>query len=159
MCSLDQLYEKVCITKRDIILPPLVFWTCNISWDNPGTSQWWHANNESVLQTLKRKLTIVVSVKQVLRQSGQPLGAVFGLFLTAAVNAVRVRLSGSRWVKGAVKGFDSWPRPPARQAWTHTWIAQGWKNKVYLFKRFSKISLIHYSHKKEINILYIFNAP
>lgn len=120
MCSLNQLYAQLCNTKMDVILPPLVFWTFKLSSVLPAIIILLAAISDDV-QTIKafykhqkRKLTIVVCVAQVHRQSGALLGAVSGVFLTAALKALRVRLSCSRWVRGGVTARDGWPRPPAR---------------------------------------------
>lgn len=104
----------------------------------------------------KRELTIVVSVEQLHRQSGQLLGAVCGLFLTAAFHALRVRLSGSRWVNGAVP--DGWPRPPARQARARTRTAQGRKIKLNFSRAFPKFLFSLSRHKKEIDVLYTYTS-
>lgn len=143
-----------------LFLPPLVFWTCNIS--SVGPARTFLAPASDDVQSIKafnkhwkHKLTIVGSMKRVLRQSGQLWGAVFGLVLTAAFNAVRVRLSGSRWVKSGLSVLNSWPRPPGRQAWTRTRTAHDWKNKLHFFLALSQNVFYPLSRhtKKELNVL------
>lgn len=95
-------------------------------------------------------------MEQVLRQSGKPLGAVFGLFLTAAFNAVGVRLSGSRWVKSGVTVLNGGRGRRGRAC--GSFRAGQIKFFSIVSNTFPKCILSTIHTQKEINVLYIFNT-